>query len=117
MKLYLFDFNGTLTRLTEPLAWLARLREQNPGCKVVVWTGASGGLLQAKMPGLAEAVDAVWYKLSRVQENIVAAGWEPTQIIVVDDDHWGRESAEIIFHNHPHVEVLDETALEGLVRR
>jgi len=114
MTLYIFDFSGTLTTLRDPVGFIGRLRKSDPGCKVVLWSGSLRGTIHRRCPGLPDAVDARWFKPG-LRKPAEGSGWEPTKIIVVDDDNEIRRMAKAALRRLAPVTLLTPDALEGLV--
>jgi hypothetical protein len=95
MYLFILDLGGTLDTMSHPHAWLNLLRAHYPGAKLVLWSGMGMEHIHNKFPGLLAAMDAYWPKpLSRLGDLVRAAEWEPTEIVVVDDDAALRRTAD-----------------------
>lgn len=88
MTLYLFDYNGTLDTLPDPVAFIEALRERDPGCSVVIMSG------ETPPEAVQKAADSFWMKPFPVQ-SIIAL--KPERVVVVDDEPYMRRALDRIF--------------------
>jgi len=117
MKLFIFDLNGTLSRLPSPTVYLTLLRAQEEGCKIVLWSGMDPYEIRRCYPGLLNAVDSLWEKPCRLRMKLETAGWEPLEVVVVDDDPTLRKAAARGLRDMPfQTTVLEPSAVGDLVR-
>lgn len=117
MKLFIFDLMGTLTTLPSARVYLTLLREQNPGCKIVLWSGTNPDEIRRGCPGLLDAVDALWEKPCMLTPKLQDNGWSPDAVVIADDEPLLRRAAVRSFRNMPFLTTaLEPSALGDLVR-
>jgi len=117
MRLYIFNYQGTLTTLEDPVGFITALRGQNPDCKIVIWSGSPKDQIDDRTPGLIDAVDDLWAKPGMLHEKVEGGGEMPDEIFLVEDDPTLRQAAKWSLFRYPApVHSLDEHALAGLVK-
>jgi DNA-binding NarL/FixJ family response regulator len=109
MHLFVFDYQGTLTTLLDPINFIASLRRRFPSARVVIHSGS-------EVPGdLLAVVDDFWEKPYPISTLID----EPfTEVTIVDDQHLIRCVMSQALRTFPDGtwRVLDEGALPGLLQ-
>jgi len=85
MRVYLLDFDGTLSILPCPCQWVEQKRAENPDDRFVLWTGNDPQTIAQRRPGLVQAVDLFWNKPLPLTEAFLLKGWSPSEVIVVDN--------------------------------
>lgn len=82
-KLVVLGYQGTLTTLSEPVAYVNALR--NEGWTVVLWSGHWERDIRTEMPGLVERLDRMFPKPGDLTDLLQDS--EPlTEFVLVDDD-------------------------------
>jgi len=116
MHLYLFDFQGTLTSLDNPVAFIRTLRDQEPEAKIVIFSGIPSWAMRKEHGKLADVVDDIWSKAFGLPERLEAQGWPIAKVTIVDDTSFFRQSAErVLLEMGYEVVSLPETALGSLI--
>jgi len=112
MHLFIFDYQGTLTTLPDPVRFIAALRLRFPRARVVLHSGS----VRSEIPeGVLAAVDDFWekpYSLSKLAD-------EPfDEVTIVDDETPLRRAMSRALRDRPEGtwRVLDEGALLGLLQ-
>ncbi len=82
-KLVVLDYQGTLTTLSDPVAYVDALR--NEGWTVVLWSGSEEQDIHKEVPGLLECLDRVFPKPGDLTDLLQDC--EPlSQFVLVDDE-------------------------------
>lgn len=114
MIVFVFDYRGTLTTLSNPVQYIQNLRTKHPDSKVFLHTGSEPGLLDIEHPGLREVLDGIWMKPTFLLDALKPFQFD--QVVVVDDDPDIRKATTRVLRSLAgRADVLDETALQRLV--
>lgn len=92
MRVYVFDYQGTLTILSDPVGFLRQLREQEAEARILLWTATPIDVIEQAFPGLREVVDDVRSKPEHFGEHLTALGWPVTEVVFSDDDVMLRQA-------------------------
>lgn len=82
MRAVVLDFQGTLTPLPNPVAFVTNLKEQ--GDYVVLWTGSDPKEVEQRAPGLLALVDALMVKPSLPHTALPEGPLD--EVVFVDDE-------------------------------
>jgi len=116
MNLFIFDYQDTLTRLSDPVAFVKALKEKDPSAQVVLYTGTDKERVEATHPSLWSTVDAVWEKPCFIKDYLM--GMVIERVVLVDDDVNIRQTAQRILRGIPtipDIAILEPDALPGLL--
>jgi phosphoglycolate phosphatase-like HAD superfamily hydrolase len=114
MHLFIFDYDGTLTTLADPVAFVKALKQRHPDSCVLLHTGALPMTIQEHTPGLLEAVDHILGKPCVLSDYVRDKPF--SHLIIVDDEPLIRSALTRMFRNFDRpVQILTPDALSGLI--
>lgn len=114
MIVFVFDYRGTLTTLSDPVQFIRDLKAKHPDSKVFLHTGSEPRLMDIEHPGLREVLDGIWMKPTFLIQALEPFPFD--QVVVVDDDQDIRKATTRLLRSlNERAQVLDETALLGLL--
>jgi len=112
-RFLILDFQGTLTRLRNPVAFLRKLGEGDD--VVVIWTGTPEGLSK-EMIEAAHSVAAKPYPFVPFIQELIETHGTPSKVIVCDDNaDLGASTAQLPWAFEFPVEYLPATEIETLL--
>lgn len=84
MKLFILDYNGTLSTTPDPVAFVEALKARHPKSQVVLYTGQPPDAFPL---ALRSVLDGIWTKPCFLPEKVDLLG-NFHQVTIVDDDPW-----------------------------
>jgi hypothetical protein len=116
MRVVILDFQGTLTPLPDPVAFVQALQAQ--GDFVILWSGSPTSHIEDRVPGLLDAVDFFLGKPASLLDAVKACPQPPTEVVVVDDQEYIGYAATRYGRTRPeewrYVPAADILRLQGL---